>query len=500
MLPSSATEAKLARRPSEGGGVHFAPPEGFSDLLRRYLLSGDGDRVAVEQLDGMMTHLRNQRGAGLAKWLAVLQANVALLKPSRETFVAELLKVSWVEEDAADAFAHFLTDLISAHSFYTRHVMHMLVRHFVQPNLSEEGEAKVHQTIRSLLATAPMAARRSLLKVSADCLPYELTPDVTQHTGYLRNVAKMLEYLKDYDDRLAIWRILIGRLVQLDAHLPKLLECEDDSEDDEEDQEGEGIVFSMDQQISKKPSDSAIAKRNLDQGMVVMFRVLRSQYHGGAKVFRELLVVFESHVLPAYATGHVQFLMFYLMNLDKSAADGVLTSTFFDYLWSKFRDPNTPGILRQAAAAYSGSLASRGLFVDLATAKTCMERLVSWAHAYLKNTTAGRDFYFVDLKAHGPFYAACQAALYVFAFRHEEFFADEKMVAFLRSLNLSTLVTSHLNPLRVCLTPVVRNFAAVARRYQLVYCDSIVERNNRINLPVVRTVTHTKFRHAWIYI
>ena len=56
---------------------------------------------------------------------------------------------------------------------------------------------------------------------------------------------------------------------------------------------------------------------------------------------------------------------------------------------------------------------------------------------------------------------------------------------FCRSLQFNSIVTCQLNPLRVCLPPVVKNFAAIARNYQLAYCDTIIQRNSRINLPVI---------------
>ena len=149
-----------------------------------------------------------------------------------------------------------------------------------------------------------------------------------------------------------------------------------------------------------------------------------------------------------------------------------------------------------------------------------LERIVDWIHGYISaredqpnsKRRGHGDYMYVDIRAHGPFYAACQSALYIFAFRsvqtrrdvsyfalfifpsfpllkfctrHEEFVSNESLLRFLRGLNLSTVVTSRLNPLRVCLPSVVANFAAVARKYQLVYCDAIIERNARINLPVV---------------
>lgn len=52
-----------------------------------------------------------------------------------------------------------------------------------------------------------------------------------------------------------------------------------------------------------------------------------------------------------------------------------------------------------------------------------------------------------------------------------------------RSLNLERLVLSQLNPLQVCAPPVVNNFAAVARRFQLAYCYTIMENNKRLGIP-----------------
>lgn len=52
-------------------------------------------------------------------------------------------------------------------------------------------------------------------------------------------------------------------------------------------------------------------------------------------------------------------------------------------------------------------------------------------------------------------------------------------LTFLQSLNLSKIVTCRLNPLRFCVQPVVQNFAAITRTYQLVYCYSIIEHNAR---------------------
>ena len=58
--------------------------------------------------------------------------------------------------------------------------------------------------------------------------------------------------------------------------------------------------------------------------------------------------------------------------------------------------------------------------------KDFLERLVQWVHGYISaredqpnNGRSGHgDYMFVDIRAHGAFYAACQSALYIFAFRY----------------------------------------------------------------------------------
>jgi len=119
-------------------------------------------------------------------------------------------------------------------------------------------------------------------------------------------------------------------------------------------------------------------------------------------------------------------------------------------------------------------------------------RLSSWAHSYVRTRESqdcGLDFMYTDLAKHGPFYSACQAIFYIFAFRHQELTATPKRLKAVQGLAWHSLVASGLNPLRVCLPGVVRNFSACARHYQLAYCQAVIERNNRINLPVVGSLS-----------
>lgn len=69
-----------------------------------------------------------------------------------------------------------------------------------------------------------------------------------------------------------------------------------------------------------------------------------------------------------------------------------------------------------------------------------------------------------------------------FSYTLHYFFAD---IVFMESLNLPKIVTSRLNPLRVCQPAVVQNFAAVTRTYQLAYCYAVMEHNARKVIPTL---------------
>lgn len=56
---------------------------------------------------------------------------------------------------------------------------------------------------------------------------------------------------------------------------------------------------------------------------------------------------------------------------------------------------------------------------------------------------------------------------------------------FLQNLQLTKIISCKLNPLKVCQPSIVQSFATVTRNYQLAYCYTIIERNNRMHIPVL---------------
>ena len=511
-LPSPV-QGILRRRGSQSpnnrrSGVHFEAPPNLAEILVKY----DAGENNLAELEGFITHMRNQQGQALVGWMQVLHENIALMKPKLEHFVLAILRIPWAcqESGAVGAFKMFLVNLITAHSYYTKPVAQMLLRNMVGKaprNADEEAkEAAIfensHDVLKTMLEVAPLGSKQAILTYAKESFPYMLIKNPDAHTKYIANLVKVADSMPA-SERLTVLKLVIERLVQLDAYLPKLDEYEEDEDEEEDDDDDdEEDVFPMEgaetaekipkQQpkvapvINQHSTDVEVARANLDLAMKVMFEYVGRRVASGsaAELYQELLAAFESLILPTYATGHVQYLLFYFLSLDKS---GKSTAIFLDWLWRKFQNPNTPGIIRQSTVAYIASLLARAKQIDIDMAQMCLAKLVGWIHSYIEARESGgsKDYMFTDIKSHGPFYAATQSALYIFAFRHQEFVASEARLKFLQSLNLGTIIHSHLNPLRVCLPPVVKNFAAIARHYQLVYCDTVIERNKRINLPVV---------------
>ena len=75
----------------------------------------------------------------------------------------------------------------------------------------------------------------------------------------------------------------------------------------------------------------------------------------------------------------------------------------------------------KSTTLYIASLIARAKFVDVAILRLYMKKITNWVHGYLSaRVDSGNDFNYVDVRAHGPFYAASQALLYMLAFRYQE--------------------------------------------------------------------------------
>lgn len=126
---------------------------------------------------------------------------------------------------------------------------------------------------------------------------------------------------------------------------------------------------------------------------------------------------------------------------------------------------------------------ARGKFISRQRTKHTLNELCRWAHDYVEKSDSSQNT--TSIRAHLVFYAVCEAIFYVISFRSQDLTDSSENLTFLQSLQLSTLVTCHLNPLRVCSPAVATAFAGVTRTHQLAYCHTVLERNARRKLAMV---------------
>ncbi|XP_028562044.2 RNA polymerase I-specific transcription initiation factor RRN3 [Podarcis muralis] len=443
----------------------------------------------------------------IINWLGEFRSSVTLLTKEFEQLVSILLRVQWLKRSQAvvEEYLAFLSNLVSAQTIYLRPCLAMIVSHFVPPRITiqendvdisdsdddenvTEGFDTCHRALQTIAKYVPLTPQ-FLMPVLVDKFPFVNKSERTLQC-YVHNMLRISGYIPTL--RHDILELVIERVLKIDVSAPRK-EIEAAEEDESEGAAEEGL-FDMDEDGENPDKNEVMAHpvaERLDILMIVLFSYVKDICHVNGKLdigntkdlYRDLVTVFDKLILPTHGSCHVQYIMFYLSSFKLGIAEA-----FVEHLWKMLRNPNTPAVIRQAAANYTGSFLARAKFVPVVTVKTCLDLLVNWLHVYIDNQGTGAKA-FCDITLHGPFYAACQAAFYVIIFRHKQIVDGnlKKGLAFLQSLNLERIVMCQLNPLKVCLPSIVTFFAAITRKYQIAFCDTIIERNRRQVLPVVRS-------------
>ncbi|XP_071963666.1 RNA polymerase I-specific transcription initiation factor RRN3-like [Antedon mediterranea] len=465
------------------------------------------------------------KSASLLSWLQELRRAVTVMSKEFESLVAIILRVRWEKHDTevVDEYRAFLVDLVSAQTVYLRSVLKMLLRKFlISPEPKDENEEDknkrkenettcfrhVHTSLQMIIKIVPMTPQ-FLMPVTSDCFPF-MRKDVYIQECFVKNLLIVTQYVPRL--RQKILELIIEKMILIDVHVPRtVIEESEDAEDSEG--EMEDVMFEMDGVVDDtmvehqcniqeeddeedkvtdddknclRPMKHPLAN-TLDVLMKIILEYIYDICHPNAEfdieatkeLYRHLLLIFEHVVLPTHACCHVQFFMFYICTFRPGFLD-----LFLDYLWKKIENPNTPSIVRQAAASYIASLLSRSKTVPMSTIKAGLDVLVTWVNRYI-DCQDGSTKSYADVNLHGPFYSVCQAIFYIFVFRHKLILESEKGLAYAKGLNLERIITSRLNPLKVCLPTVVSMFATITRNYEVAFCYTVIERNNRAIIPVV---------------
>lgn len=462
-----------------------------------------------EDLDDLLCILKspNTEDIKLESYFRQFKDAALLLGKDFDAEVGLLLKLKWLERGKAvqEEYKSFILALLSAHTVYLKSSLRMIVKQFFPPIGSDEGEitsesrklreaefSQLHSLLSAILHMVPMTPT-ILLPLLSDNFPF-MNKSSFIHECYMMNLIHITRYLPQH--RNAVLIILIDRMAKLDVRAPRteIMALDEDSDNEDEgadvfdmDDIGEEVIKVQDSlppEQSGKPMAHGVADR-LDVLMEVFLGYIHSVcYPNGdldwaatKKLYRELLQDFDQVILPTHALHHTQFVMFYICSFREE-----LTLGFIDYLWKKVYSPSTQVIFRQTAICYIGSLLARAKYTKIGLVTSTLDVIMEWLHKYAKHAAYTSSK--ADVRRHGTFYAVLQAVLYVLVFRHKELLNTPKGLKYIQGMNLQTLVSCRLNPLKFCLPIIVKTFASIMRQRQLLFCDTIIERNRRHDLSV----------------
>lgn len=485
-----------------------------AEVLSKY---SQGNTQAFELLKHQLSD-PEIKDVQILNWLSELQISVTHLTIDYEQLISIVLKLPWLNRsnEVVEEYLSFLGNLVSAQTVYLRSCLNMIVSHFIPSRvIISEGDVNIsdsedededivstfsicHRALQIIIQYVPSAAQ-FLIPVLVEKFPYvNKSPRVLE--CYIHNLLRITVYFPML--RLEILELVTEKLLKIDVNASRR-----DIEDAEQNTcignrgncSADEAVFKMDEDLHQKDGGVLYdtmahpAAERLDLAMSVLFAYIKDicfpsgslDLNKAKDLYKDLLAIFDKLILPTHASCHVQFVMFYICSFKLGLAEA-----FLEHLWRKIQIPNNPAIIRQIAASYIGSFLSRATYIHVVTVKACLDLLINWLHSYIDHQDAGSRA-FCDVTFHGPFYAVCQAVFYIVIFRHKQLLEGnlKKGLAYLQALNFERIVMCQLNPLKICLPAVVNFFASIARKYQLVFCYTIIERNSRQMIPILKSST-----------
>ncbi|XP_072750819.1 RNA polymerase I-specific transcription initiation factor RRN3 isoform X2 [Anoplolepis gracilipes] len=448
------------------------------------------------------------KDSDLAEFLSEARQCVSLLDAKYELFVQILLRIQWTTKspEVISTYKLFLQDLVCMQTLYIKLVINSLTQLFKSEDTTQNnaerkpGEFKdedekrlnhIHDILHKILEVVPMSSQ-VLLQSLASQFPY-IKHGTYTHEIYIYALLQILNYAPQL--RSDILSLIINRLTMLDVNIPRK-ETNDDEEDNVMEDCTNEIVdgdnpTTVNNDINKIKTVPLIV-HTMDTCMDLFLKYMHEfcfensalQIESLRILYIDVLRAFETVILPTHASQYVQYIMFYICSFK-----GIVAETFTDWLWRKVIDPNVAPVLRQSAVCYISSLLATASFISSGLVKLTMSKLITWIRNYISMQEYSK-YVDDDTKPHAVFYSVCQAFFHLFIARHKEFVSSKNGMLFLQELDIPRIVTCRLNPLKICNTKIVHSFADITSTYQLAYCYTIIENNERNQLPIFGVKTH----------
>ena len=521
----------------------FFAREDVRRAIQRHLV---GDDEAYERVRAIFTKPYTNAAAPSTRvvrvYLQALLTNISSLDKSCNALVNAVLFTEWVgrDENFFSLYGRFVGNLAAAQSGYVVRILSSLVDLLGLQKTRRVPDCKtvrslliydrVMQVIQHVIELLP-AASNALVIVAQKKLSYDF-PNPQERMQYMQNFMRMIGYIPEMSSD--ILAIVCSEVVKLDVSVQVDLEDEDEDISDELLQDLSSsqtlitetanlslkLADKLDDDDDKSTSDesdlddeldlNAEARhrkritdnvRQVDALMDMLFRYYDEQFSSNSLEIRdqttELIINhFHNIILPTYRSRHSQFIVFHFAQLTPITVDHFVTSCI-----STLTDKHLSPILRQSAAAYLAGFVGRGAHVSANVVKDSFTLLCDELNILRRGHEPNCRG--PDLRRYSTFYAIMQAIMYMFCFRwrdlaitnsemDDDISDDEDEVEryhFSDSIRdtLSSAIHSPMNPLRVCTSGIVEQFAKIAHHLHFLYLFTKIEANKHVRLTASRT-------------
>ncbi|KAF9106366.1 hypothetical protein BGX27_009202 [Mortierella sp. AM989] len=397
---------------------------------------------------------------------------------------------------------------------------------------------RVHQALKYILDLIPTGPT-SLFPLLAAEFPHK-RESIHAHITYVKNILRVLDYSPVL--RTQILSVVIDRIIQIDVEIqveleeledsdtevvydldmPEDIEEENDSDDDSDSENGSDSDSDSDA-LEVTVLNIKEMTRKLDGMLFLVFSYLKecidSCHHLNdpsgqpampvQELYLVLLSIFMKTILQTFKSRHTQFLLFYCISISPQFSD-----YFLGALLQQIMDKSQPQVVRVAAAAYMSSFVARAKYLDVRQVGMVIQMLGGFALEIVEQIDTGSNV-LPDAERYAVFYAVVQAMLYIFCFRwkvltidggksqsnKDDFDSAGMIVGTMDGAHessneapttrqwhsdlacLQRIVTSRLNPLKICSNNVVKQFARISNSLNFMYIYPILEQNKKIFIP-----------------
>lgn len=390
----------------------------------------------------------------------------------QQAFIPIIMKVldfpkwSVLHPALTSAYIQFFNVLVSVNPKWWIEVANKIIRQFSAG--LEQDFSPHHLAIKQIMQNVPIAS------TSLSALFSEHFPHKSCSSNEIQSYVKQLLLISDYapDQAAAIWRLIIGRLIELDVECTAESDDESDSESDsdiddlsdasdfsdsDDSDAGSGSNDESDEDTDNEDSDitppskrirldevndgeevttveldmasqqQEPMRQKVDNVLSLVLEFLSHEFthdkivRGEATpLFNILLLTFKEIVLPTSRPQSVQFLWFYIVH-----GHTELMASFVSVLLETAMSRDYSVDQRCRALQYVASFVARAKGLSRQQIVFVVSFLASWVRRYIREREVEVD-QASSMAKFKVLYSAVQALFYIFVFRHSMLRIDEK--------------------------------------------------------------------------